>query len=81
MELTSELVEYFQCEEDELKGRVKIEINNESCWIEYEETTVENNFSGDVLSEINLINVDFAEQVAFKILEGVATARGAAPRA
>lgn len=80
MELTSMITEYFMCDKDKLKGRITIEINNQSCWMEYEETLADDHFSGNLIQEINLINVDTAEQVAFKILEGVAAARGATPR-
>jgi hypothetical protein len=74
-----ELIETFQCEDDLLKGKIRIEINNQSCWIEYQEAQASENFDGHMINDVNLINLDFAEQVAFKILEAVQAARSNQP--
>jgi hypothetical protein len=72
MEITTEIVDEFKCEEDLLKGMIRISINPpDSIYLEYQEVMVGHPFNGAVISDINLINLDVAELVANTILERI----------
>jgi hypothetical protein len=72
MEVITEIVEKFKCEEDELKGMIRISISPpDAIYLEYQEVGVNQPFNGAVISEVNLISLDVAELVANTILERV----------
>lgn len=72
MELLTEIIEEFKIGEDQLKGMIRVSINPpDSFFIEYQEATVGHPFSGAVINDINLINLEVAERVANIILDRV----------
>lgn len=72
MDITTEIVEEFKCGEDHLKGMIRVSINPpDSIYLEYQEAKVGYPFSGSIISDVNLIDLEVAERVANTILERV----------
>jgi hypothetical protein len=72
MDITTEIIEEFKCGEDHLNGMIRISVHPpDSIYLEYQEAEIGYPFTGAVISEMNLINLDVAERVANEILERV----------